>query len=252
MKNSLISSIALATSIVAGSAMAADLPRAAYKAPPVTPIFSWTGIYIGVHAGAGWGLKEETFTTAILRNENQYSVTGFLGGAQVGFNYQVGSWVWGAEAQFSWSDLDGKDSCIAASPVALINCHTKVDWLGTAAARLGFVVDRALIFVKGGGAWVHDKYDTTAFTAPFTNIHVDDTRWGWMFGTGIEYAFFGNWSAKVEYDYLDFGTKTVTFAGLASLGLTAPNDAVDIRQRIHLVKFGLNYRFGAGPVVANY
>jgi outer membrane immunogenic protein len=249
VRNSLIGSIALATSIMAGSAMAADLP--VYKAPPVVPIFSWTGIYIGVHAGAGWGIKEETFTTATLRSDNQYSVTGFLGGAQVGFNYQVGSWVWGAEAQFSWSDLDGKTGCNAGAPVALVNCHAKVDWLGTAAARVGFVVDKALVFVKGGGAWVHDKYDTTFFAAPFTNIHVDETRWGWMFGTGIEYAFGGNWSAKVEYDYLDFGTHTTSFPGLGAL-VTGANEAVDIRQRIHLVKFGLNYRFGAGAVVANY
>jgi outer membrane immunogenic protein len=249
---SLVGGIAFATLVMAGSAMAADLPRAAYKAPPPVPLFSWTGFYIGVHAGAAWGSKEATFTTATLRDDNQYSISGFLGGAQVGVNYQLGSWVLGAEAQFSWSDLDGKDNCVAASPVALLNCHTKVDWLGTAAARLGFAFDRTMVFVKGGGAWVHDKYDMTSFQTPFPSIHVEDTRWGWMFGAGIEHAFSGNWSAKVEYDYLDFGTKAVNFPGLVGLGLTAPNDAVEIRQRIHLVKFGVNYRFGAGPVVANY
>jgi outer membrane immunogenic protein len=72
-----------------------------------------------------------------------------------------------------------------------------------------------------------------------------------MFGTGIEHAFFGNWSAKVEYDYLDFGTRTTTFTGLGAL-VVGLNDNVDIRQRIHLVKLGLNYRFGASPVVASY
>jgi hypothetical protein len=73
-----------------------------------------------------------------------------------------------------------------------------VDWLGTAAARFGFAFDRTMVFVKGGGAWVHDKYDASFFVTPFTNIHVDDTRWGWTFGSGIEHAFYGNWSAKVE------------------------------------------------------
>jgi outer membrane immunogenic protein len=108
-----------------------------------------------------------------------------------------------------------------------------------------------MVFVKGGGAWVHDKYDMSFFAAPFTNVHVDDTRYGWMFGTGIEQAFFGNWSAKVEYDYLDFGTRTTRFPGLGAL-VAGINEAVDIRQSVHLVKFGVNYRFGAGPVVANY
>jgi outer membrane immunogenic protein len=134
--------IVLATLALAGSSNAADLPRVAYKAPPPVPLFSWTGFYIGVHAGAGWGLKEATFTSSANRSENQYSISGFLGGAQVGANYQFGSWVLGAEAQFSWSDLDGKDGCHAAVPAAIVNCHTKADWLGTAAARLGFAFDR--------------------------------------------------------------------------------------------------------------
>jgi outer membrane immunogenic protein len=243
--------IVLATLTLAGSSNAADLPQLAYKAPPPATMFNWTGFYIGVHAGAGWGLMEDTFTTATLRSINQHSMVGFLGGAQVGVNYQVGSWVLGAEAQFSWSDLDGTNTCEPGAPVALLNCHTKADWLGTAAARLGFAFDRTMVFVKGGGAWVHDKYDMTSFTTPFTNIHVDDTRYGWMFGTGVEHALLGNWSAKVEYDYLDFGTHTPSFPGLAAI-VIGLNEAVPIRQRIHLVKVGLNYRFGAGPVVANY
>jgi outer membrane immunogenic protein len=251
VRKSLVGAIALATLVMTGSAMAADLARPVYKASPPVQVFSWTGFYIGVHAGAAWGLKQDTFTTATLRNDDQHFITGFLGGAQVGANYQIGSWVLGAEAQFSWSDLDGRNSCDAGAPVALVNCHTRADWLGTAAARLGFAFDRTMVFVKGGGAWVHDKYDMSFFAAPFTNVHVDDTRYGWMFGTGIEHAFFGNWSAKVEYDYLDFGTRTTRFPGLGAL-VAGINEAVDIRQAVHLVKFGVNYRFGAGPVVANY
>jgi outer membrane immunogenic protein len=245
---SLVGGIALAALVVTGSAMAADL-RPVYKAAP--PVFSWTGFYIGVHAGAAWGLKENTFTTATLTNDDQQSINGFLGGAQVGVNYQLGSWVLGAEAQFSWANLEGKDNCIAASPVALLNCHTTVNWLGTAAARLGFAFDRTMVFVKGGGAWVHDEYEMTFFAAPLRTVQVDDTRYGWMFGAGVEHAFTGNWSAKVEYDYLDFGTSTTNFPGLRAL-IADINEAVDIRQRIHLIKFGVNYRFAAGPVVAKY
>jgi outer membrane immunogenic protein len=249
MTKSVVTAVAFAGFVVAGPALAADL---SYKVPPLVPAFSWTGFYVGVHAGAGWSLNEQSFSgTGSLLNENNYSGTGFLGGLQGGFNYQTGPWVWGVEAQFSWADLDGKDHCIAASPVALLNCHTKVDWLGTAAARVGFAFDKAMVFVKGGGAWVHDKYDVSFFAPPPRTDGVSQTRTGWMFGTGVEYAFYGNWSAKVEYDYLDFGTQRVTFPGLPAFDPQFIGSTVDVRQRVHLVKFGVNYRFGGGAA-ANY
>ncbi len=180
MNKSVVTAVAFAGFVVAGPALAADF---SYKVPPLVPAFSWTGFYVGVHAGAGWSLNEQSFSgTGSLLNENNYSGTGFLGGLQGGFNYQTGPWVWGVEAQFSWADLDGKDHCIAASPVALLNCQTKVDWLGTAAARVGFAFDKAMVFVKGGGARVHDKYDVSFFAPPPRTDGVSQTRTGWMFG----------------------------------------------------------------------
>jgi len=249
MIKQIVGGFALAALAFIGTTRAADLPRGAYKAPP--PIFSWSGIYIGIHAGSALGQQEDTFTLNNLRSTNQHHITGFLGGAQLGLNYQFGPWVIGAEAQFSWSDLDGTNTCEPGAPVALINCRTKADWLGTAAARFGFANDRTLVFVKVGGAWVHNTHDMTSFIAPFVNLRVEETRYGWMFGTGIEHAFFGNWSAKVEYDYIDVGNRTLTFAGLAAL-VTGAHETVNIGQRIHLVKFGLNYRFGDSPVIAKY
>jgi outer membrane immunogenic protein len=250
MNKSLVTAVAFASFVLAGPALAADL---SYKVPPPVPAFNWTGLYVGVHAGTGSSLNEQSFFsgTSSLLSENNYTSTGFLGGLQGGFNYQTGPWVWGVEAQFSWTDLDGKDHCTAASPVALLNCHNKADWLGTAAARLGFAFDKAMVFVKGGGAWMHNKYEVSFFAPPARSDRVVQTRTGWMFGTGVEYAFYGNWSAKVEYDYLDFGTSTTNFPGLRAL-IADLNEAVDIRQRIHLIKFGVNYRFAAGPVIAKY
>jgi outer membrane immunogenic protein len=261
MSKSLVIAVAFASLVTAGTAIAADVSYQAAPPvpPPPTPTFSWTGFYVGAHAGPGWSLSEQTFSGGTqngirqdVNNENNYTGTGFLGGAQAGFNYQVGPWVWGVEAQFSWADLDGKDHCIAASPVALLNCDTKANWLGTAAARIGFASDRTMIFVKGGGAWVHDKYDLSFFAPPPRSDSVDQTRSGWVFGTGVEYAFYGNWSAKVEYDYLDLGTQAVTFPGLPAFDPQFIGTTVTIRQRIQLVKFGLNYRFGDGAGVANY
>jgi len=299
--------ILLATASVfalsAGAASAADLgPRPVYKAPPpvAAPVaFSWTGFYIGGHFGSGWGTKEWDDPASVtgcthssgqgsanptcvaivpppgggggggaaaglLGFESSHTVNGFLGGGQVGFNYQFGWWVLGAEFQGSAADLTGHGSC---SVQGLLNCSDKVDTLLTIAGRVGFAVDRALIYIKGGGAWVHDKFTVTnnnvlpleiacgtvgetIITCPIVGGTVNSSRWGGMWGAGIEYAFLPNWSAKIEYDFLDFGSKHIVI-----------NDApgFDITQHIHLVKFGINYHFswgkapwGKGPVVASY
>ena len=107
-----------------------------------------------------------------------------------------------------------------------------------------------IFYAKGGGAWAHDKYDTDIMGTPVTFASASETRWGWMWGTGVEYAVTRNWSAKIEYDYLDFGTKDVTYDN------TAINRAffnpVSTKERIHLIKLGVNYRFGYGPVYAAY
>jgi outer membrane immunogenic protein len=176
----------------------------------------------------------------------QTITTGFLGGGQIGFNYQTGPVVWGAEAQLSWSDISG--TCALCVFQAQFNSRLKTDWLTTAAARVGFVHDRTMIFVKGGGAWARNEYEASYFF-PFArpdipNLDADETRGGWMLGTGVEHAFYGNWSAKVEYDYIDLGTKTVDFGLNASFTDPGVTVTYDIRQRIHLVKFGLNFRFG--------
>jgi outer membrane immunogenic protein len=296
MKKLLLASASV-FALSAGAANAADLgPRPVYKAPPpvAAPVpFSWTGFYIGAHIGSGWGTKEwddgkpnqtacshtsppgqicfatgpgpiAAITQGLVFNSS-HTVNGFLGGGQIGFNYQVGWWVWGAEVQGSFADLTGHGTC---GFEGLLNCSSKVDGIATFAGRLGFAVDRALIFVKGGGAWAHDKFAVTnsgliaVCTSTDTEGHCtsqevvpgrsfSSDRWGWMWGTGVEYAFLPNWSAKLEYDFLDLGTKSFLVNDI--LG------TFDIRQRIHLVKFGINYHFswgkapwGKAPVVASY
>lgn len=123
------------------------------------------------------------------------------------------------------------------------------------AARLGFTVDRALIYVKGGGAWSQNEYSVSLNLLGFGfNSKVEDTRTGWMWGAGVEYAFQPNWSAKLEYDFMDFGTESLVFpTNVIGVGV---NLNADVRQKLHLVKFGLNYRlgdwFGKGPVRASY
>ena len=251
---------------VAGQiASAADLPM---KAPPMVAVpvpFSWTGLYVGGQIGWGWGTKEWSNACDAVGNFGCYSpplvvsgtASGFLGGLQAGYNYQIDRLVLGIEGDFSWADVFRNSTCFGAN-----TCSSKADWFGTLAGRIGGTIDHALLYVKGGEAWVHDKYaencpNCSADQGPNT-WDGSHTKAGWMVGAGIEYAFTPNWSAKVEYDYMDFGTTSVRMIDMPVLppapvqpapaapanfasAVTAYN--VNILQRINVVKVGLNYRF---------
>jgi outer membrane immunogenic protein len=264
MKKYVVAGASLLAGVVsATSLMAADMPlkAAAYKAPP-PEIFNWTGFYIGVHGGGGWGSSDAATVPqgvpglgAVTAAPVTTNSSGGLAGGQIGYNYQTGMWVWGAEAQASWANLTGSSACSVAAGGVVISTaclgSAKVDALGTVAGRLGIAFDRVLFYGKGGGAWTSDSYQTV-LTAPLagfngTVFNASDTRWGWMVGVGAEYAFTPNWSAKLEYNYMDLGTQRLHFTSVT----TALTSDVDIRQRVNVVKAGINYRFG-GPVVAKY
>ena len=149
----------------------------------------------------------------------------------------------GVEGDVSWAASRAAPRSVAglAAPFDA-TFNTEVDWTATLTGRLGLAFDRWLVYGKGGVAWAHDKYSTNLYTFPAT-VELTDTRVGWTVGAGVEYAFAPNWSAKLEYNYMDFGTRAVSFTPLTS---------TDIDQQIHAVKFGINYKFGGGPVVGRY
>ncbi len=245
---------ALGAAVLAFSALqaaAADLPaRMPVKAPApvVVAAFNWTGCYIGAHGGYAWGEKDWTWNAFPIAN-GDHNIDGWLVGGQVGCNYQTGRVVLGIEGQFSWADLDGSHSFNFTLPfVAGVNTfgfHTNVDFLGTIAGRLGYTFDRTLVFVKGGAAFAHDKYRISVNGTDILTAD-DDLRWGWMVGGGLEYAFTGNWSMKIEYNYMNFGNRDTSFCNGPAC------ETINIDQQIQLVKVGINYRFGGGPVVARY
>jgi outer membrane immunogenic protein len=233
--------VSLATAGVACSqmALAADIPpgpppAAPYYRPAPPPIFTWSGFYLGLHAGGAFGKKE--WSDPVFGSFGSHDVSGAIVGGQLGFNVQAAWAVFGVEVDASWAGLKGSHNPLA---IPGITAETKVDFLGTIAGRAGVAFDMALLYLKAGGAWAHDKYDITL--AGVTGANASETRFGWMIGAGLEYAFAPNWSAKIEYNYLDFGNKSVTFTGIG--GLTG---ATDINQNINIVKAGFNYRFG-GP-----
>ena len=219
-----------------GAALAADMQRPVYKAPPagVLPVaYDWTGFYIGGHVGYGWAEKSwrDGFGLDIA-----HEASGFLGGAQAGFNYQIGQFVLGAEGDWSWSDMKGSSSVGAA------NFNTNVNWTATLTGRAGIAFDRLLVYAKGGAAWAKDRYSTNAYA--LLGSELTDTRLGWTVGAGLEYAFAPQWTAKLEYNYMDFGTRSVSFA---------PGTSTDIDQQVHAIKLGVNYKFGIpGALVARY
>jgi len=250
----------------AATVLAADIARPVYKAPPpvapVPALYSWTGFYVGVHAGGAWADTDWFYpcsaTNLLIASpcnlaSGGHSGSSWLAGGQVGFNYQVGRWVWGIEAEFSGTEIKGSNLDAAFPTQEFL--HSRTDFIGTVAPRVGVAWDRTLLYVKGGAAWTHDKYWLTAVQAPFageTFATGDATRWGWMVGVGVAYAFAQNWSVKAEYNYMDFGTERVFFA---SNGLvpSQPNFDEDIRRTAQVVKVGLNYKFDwGGPLVGRY
>jgi outer membrane immunogenic protein len=269
MRKLLLAGTAVAVVMAAGSAGAADMARPVYKAaPPPIPIFSWTGWYVGVHVGGAWGTKEWQDPNVFFTGKggpgsaffpdttiNNYGVNGFLGGVQIGYNYQSGPWVWGVEAQGSWAGIRGADACPFFAG-KITTCKTNVDALGSFALRFGGTIDRALLYVKGGVAWAYETHKISVPGNPIDgfgafSVEQKHWRWGGMLGAGVEFAFTNSISGKLEYNYMDFGTQTYSFT-IDPVGPATPATFdLKIRQNIHLVKVGLNFRWD-NPVVARY
>ena len=250
--------IGLATSILiafsGGVACAADLPVKAVPMMPPSVVYNWSGIYIGVHAGYGKGMKQWRGPSF------DYDVQGFLAGGQIGLNQQIGNWVIGIEADASWSNIRGRQDLFAGGAVIgqvlTASASTNIDRIVTVAGRLGFAQDRWLVYLKGGAAWAHESHTrATASTLQIIggpaltvsdSIAGSENRFGPMVGFGAEYALWGNWSFKSEYNYLHFLDGTARLSGTSTfVGFVLPSRAdITIPQAIHLAKFGVNYRFG--------
>jgi outer membrane immunogenic protein len=232
----LISASLLAAALSVGAAQAADLPMVT-KAPARIVAQTWTGCYVGVHAGYGWGRKK---WADALGEFDAHDVDGALVGGQIGCDYQTGAWVTGLEGQGSWADIKGSGNSVRN---ALQQENDRVDALASITARLGYAMGPHLLYVKGGLAGAHDRYD---ISAPLLGLGIiaaaDQYRLGWTVGAGWEYMFAPGWSAKLEYMYMDFGNRDVTFLSIAGTPVLG-----EIDQNIHTVKVGLNYRFTGWP-----
>lgn len=257
MKRVFVLATAAVVALAGSAANAADLgARPVYKAPVAVPIaYNWTGFYIGGHVG--WG--GEDASARLTANSGVFPAgtvlssrsDGFLGGGQIGVNWQINTWVLGLEGDFSWTKADG----IASATVAGLTSTGTVryNWFATATARLGYAANNWLFYVKGGAAFEDSDLGGSLTAGPAVLATVNpqtDRRTGWTVGAGVEQAFSGNWSWKLEYNYMDFGTKSIVSTTTPVLG---PAATTDNDLKVHAVKFGINYRFGwGGPVIARY
>jgi outer membrane immunogenic protein len=234
--------------LTAASAGAADLSRPAY-APPPPPVYSWTGIYWGGNVGYSWGQSKNDrslVNLGVTVSESQ-DVDGVIGGVQTGYNYQFGAWVLGLETDIQASGQKGGSTFpVLAIPPSTLTTDHKLNWFGTTRPRLGFLATpNLLLYGTAGVAYGQIKDTYTANVAGVGTVataSVDDVRAGWTAGAGIEGAFGGGWSAKVEYLYMDLGKlqQTVTIPPAA---ITATFNS---RLTDNIVRVGLNYKWGGG------
>jgi len=217
---------------VSQSASAADLGRApVYKSPVMAP-FSWTGLYLGVHIGGAWANDN----WSQIGNAASFDSSGFIGGGQIGYNWQFApNWVLGVEADVSGSTQSGSGIQTRAG----WSSATDINAFGTVTGRLGYAIDRTLIYFKGGFVWADETVKQSFGGVQVASAGFNPT--GWTIGGGVEWAFWDNWSAKVEYNYYDLGTNGFSFANLAPAPVAF--DAFNNNQTMHVIKAGLNYRF---------
>jgi outer membrane immunogenic protein len=220
MKRTVLASLGLlAIAAMATPASAADLPARPYaKAPAYAPqAYNWSGFYVGVNGGYGFG-------TSSFTDSNNFDVNGGLVGGTVGYNWQVNQGVFGLEGDGDWSDIKG------TTTTGCPGCETRNDWLATFRGRVGYAFDRVLPYATGGLAAGDIKATTPGFTG------IDDDRIGWTVGGGVEFSIAGPWTAKLEYLYVDLGKAD---CGLSCGGFTPDN--VDLKENI--VRGGVNYKF---------
>jgi outer membrane immunogenic protein len=277
MKRILIAAIA---TVAATSAMAADLPmkQPVYTKAPVyvEPIFDWTGFYVGGNIGYSWGRSSDTSTitngagTIVFSGVDRTDLNGIVGGGQIGYNWQMRNWLFGFEADIQGTGEKGTHGYLCPQSTCLPNIvgaavvlgpavtealSQKIDWFGTVRGRVGVLAaPKVLLYVTGGLAY--GEVASNATIAPVTTgisaaiPGVNTTNVGWTLGAGVEGVIAPNWTARLEYLYVDLGRVSGSLA--TTIGTTNLVNTFSSRITDNILRVGINYKFGNGPVVAKY
>ena len=277
MKRMLVG-IAAATSLIATGALAADLPARApvyTKAPAyVEPVYDWTGFYIGGNLGYSWGRSSDTSTvtngagTILFTSATQSDLNGFVGGGQIGYNWQMQNWVFGLEADIQAAGEKGsldftcpQATCtpnfgviaVFPGPAVPVALSQKIDWFGTVRGRIG-VLATPQVLLYGTGGLAYGEVGSSAVVGlaatPFGTV--SNTNFGWTVGAGVEGMIGGNWTARLEYLYVDLGRVNGAFTTtIGALGGGSVIENFSSRVTDNILRLAINYKFG-GPVVAKY
>ena len=238
---------ALLALLTAANAADVGVRPPVYQPPPAyvpPPPFSWTGFYLGGNIGGAWGQGNVTDSLFGLNFGTTTNNGVFIGGGQLGFNYQFGYGVLGVEWDFDWAgNNNNTGNGILIPGIGTIQATFNNGWITTVAARFGVTNGPWLFYGKAGGGWVGNNSFTITNVTTGASITTsnNNTNSGWLVGAGIEWAFAPNWSAKVEYNYLGLDSRTFTVpAGVAGDTFTTSN------PNVQMVKVGINYRFNYG------
>jgi opacity protein-like surface antigen len=257
------------------------VPQAVTVVRPV--VWNWTGFYFGANAGLAVATTNfaDPFGTSVFGDGVRSP--GFMAGGQIGFNWQAPGWRWvlGIEADADAISSDGTTTCFAASAQTInATCRVRPQSVATLTGRIGYAMSPAdelqnvapigllpirsatLIYGKAGVARANSQIDMAinndlaGFAGPgITSNSTNTTFWGWTVGLGIEQALSAAWSLKVEYDYIGFPSRNIANLGSATVDMSGttlsatPAGSSGVSQSIQLVKLGLNYKWGANPLL---
>jgi outer membrane immunogenic protein len=253
---------------------AADLGTGPYTKTPayIVPSYSWSGAYVGLNVGYGWGRSSDTATlsagpSSLFTDTANLTMNGIVGGGQAGFNVQIQNWVVGAEGDFQGANQTANHSftCPAGAcssvlvggilpvpgPAVAVTASQQLGFFGTVRARAGIVVVPELLLYATGG-FAYGQVDTNSNIAGATRQQNNDL--GWVVGAGVEGAFGGGWSLRLEYLYLDLSNVSGQFttAVVAPGGTATLVQSFNSRVTDNIVRIGVNYKFSGPADIPKY
>jgi outer membrane immunogenic protein len=266
LANRLLQTGSALITLLASPVMATDMPVKSSLPPPAAPAFSWTGVYFGLNAGwlgannslvnqATPGFEEDDLVALATGDFALGSKSGFIGGAEIGYNYQFNNWVAGIEADIqgiAGQAVNGSITSTSASGTLSSTLTGSMDtrWLGTLRGRLGFVPTPTLLVYGTGGLAYSEIQATTSLTQSDTNTGFTGSGTGdnfsylvtgWTAGGGVEWMFTQNWSVKLEYLHYDLGTTSFTWQAMDNnIGGVYQNETTSVHNQGNIVRVGLN------------
>jgi outer membrane immunogenic protein len=243
----------------ASVASAADMPlKAPAYNPPIPAVHNWTGFYVGVNAGYSWGSTDVDYSQGagifgnppnpggVFAASYDLHPNSFIGGGQIGYNYQSGNVVWGLEADIQGRHKSDSESLVFNPFQDRFTLTDTQGWLATFRGRLGYAMNNWLLYATGGlavGKVEHEVFQASSIPIGSRSISDSDTRAGWTVGGGVEWAFAPHLSLGAEYLYVDLGASTLSMPAQLVNGLPYGATSVDFHDRSHIARVKLNYRF---------